>query len=105
MSATHTLSTYVAAKLLFRRSSAATDLLSRRVVPLLLPRMRPRSRAWRMSLSTRLRERRIPSARNSVWTLGEPYVRRLRSWIFWRILSVREPSARPLVEGSLPLLA
>src|SRR5215212_11385367 len=93
MSATQILSISVAAKPLSTGSSAGKSLLLRRVLPLLLPRVQPRSPAWRKSLSTRLREQRVPSVLDSAWTLGDPYVRRLRSWIS-RIVSVRTPSSQ-----------
>jgi hypothetical protein len=63
--------------------------------------MQPRSPAWRIRLSTRLREQRVPSVLDSAWTLGAPYVRRLRSWIS-RSVSVRTPSSRFLAEDGLP---
>lgn len=69
--------------------------------PAALPRVQPRSPAWRMSLSTRLREQRVPSVLEPTWTLGDPYVRPLRSWIS-RIVSVRTPSSRFLAEDGLP---
>src|SRR3712207_6056813 len=72
MSATQTLSASVAANFLFTRSSAGATLLARWVVPLLRPRMQPRSPASLMSLSTRLRLQRVPSAFNSACTLGDP---------------------------------
>jgi hypothetical protein len=100
-SATQILSISVAAKPLLTGSSAGRSLLLRRVLPLLLPRVQPRSPAWRMSLSTRLREQRVPSVLDPTWTLGDPYVRPLRSWIS-RIVSVRTPSSRFLAEDGLP---
>jgi hypothetical protein len=101
MSATHILSFRVARKSLFTRSSASLPL-PRRVVPPLLPRVRPLSPSWRMSLSTRLPEQRTPSALNSAWTLGDPHVLRPRWWIS-RIVSVRAPSSRSLAEEGLSL--
>lgn len=56
----------------YQRSCAGAALLLRRVVPfLLLLRMQPRSPALGMSLSTRLRPQRVPSALSSACTLGE----------------------------------
>ena len=72
MSATQILSTSVATKFNRRRSYATADLLPSRVVALLWTHMQPRSPAWRMSLSTRLRSQRISSVLKARCTLGDP---------------------------------